>query len=192
MSIIDCPKCSRKNVEKATNRNQCVDCYRKQCRESKRVAYAADPEKFKKRNERWRLQNPDRVQDRTVYFRRRYLTMRAKRIAQVRRWQRENPEKARRSVAAYVQRLRSAKGPKNPRKFLPEVIERQNGVCAGICGRTFGPSVQACTDHVVPLSKGGDNSIENIQALCRSCSSSKRSGDDAEWREIMAEVLAVG
>jgi len=39
------------------------------------------------------------------------------------------------------------------------------------CGQ---PNDRLCMDHVVPLSRGGTNFIENLQPLCRPCNSGKR------------------
>ena len=40
------------------------------------------------------------------------------------------------------------------------------------CGRQE-PDIELTLDHVVPLYRGGSNSIDNAQPLCRSCNSSK-------------------
>lgn len=40
------------------------------------------------------------------------------------------------------------------------------------CGRQE-PDIELTVDHVVPLSQGGRNSIENLQPLCRACNLSK-------------------
>jgi 5-methylcytosine-specific restriction endonuclease McrA len=50
-----------------------------------------------------------------------------------------------------------------------------NMLCARYdhCCLACGASAPLTVDHVIPLSKGGTNMIENIQPLCRPCNSSK-------------------
>lgn len=38
-----------------------------------------------------------------------------------------------------------------------------------------------CIDHVIPLAKGGENTVENMQPLCRNCNSAK-GVDSADYR----------
>ena len=61
----------------------------------------------------------------------------------------------------------------NLRKFLPQLIDRQNGIC-GICSHplppfTTGRKNQFHVDHIVPISKGGSNDLSNLQAAHEYC-----------------------
>jgi len=68
-----------------------------------------------------------------------------------------------------------------PRPYTPEewqaLCDRHDNRCAR-CGSDEPLTV----DHIIPVSKGGLNNIENIQPLCRSCNSSK-GVDDTDYRK---------
>jgi hypothetical protein len=56
-----------------------------------------------------------------------------------------------------------------PQDVKIAVAVRDEGLCQH-CGTSAGPMQY---DHVIPYSMGGDNSVENIQLLCRRCNAAK-------------------
>lgn len=106
------------------------------------------------------------------------------------RWHQNNPEKqaeydrnrdpvrrrAQQRASSHNRRARArmAEGFVTP-DIIRKVLEAYGNVCLR-CGAKENIQI----DHVVPLSKGGTNLLENLQPLCRSCNARKsdRNSDD--------------
>ncbi|MEQ1695479.1 MAG: HNH endonuclease signature motif containing protein [Hyphomicrobiaceae bacterium] len=84
-----------------------------------------------------------------------------------------------------VQRFGSAPGDKEkpPRKLFGGrnavsdrmrwlVFKRDENRCV-VCGQTASSIVRLEVDHIVPVAKGGFDTIENLQTLCNRCNSGK-------------------
>lgn len=86
-------------------------------------------------------------------------------------WKSKNIEKVREIQFAGKMRRRARKnevGGNFTKDEFRALCERYGNIC--LCCKQHNP---LCADHVIPLSKGGSNSIENIQPLCHTCNSKK-------------------
>ena len=72
--------------------------------------------------------------------------------------------------------------------FKPSTVFDRDGWRCRACHRSTPPELRGTfedrapeLDHVVPLSKGGDHSMENTQCLCRACNMKKGARTMAEF-----------
>ena len=73
------------------------------------------------------------------------------------------------------------------------ILRVQNSLCLS-CGGIFCDTLPPTKDHIIPATKGGGLTLQNCQALCLSCNSSKNDKDtdyrpDDWWAKIHA-ILA--
>lgn len=102
------------------------------------------------------------------------------------------PEKMRRFLARKPRKAVLDKRRSYPRSWLTDCMKEQRSKCAYCrCRIKRNPLPvewhrRATIDHVVPLSKGGENKRRNVVAACIKCNSDKGSLSADEFRAILA------
>jgi len=113
-------------------------------------------EKIKERDKKYRKEN---IEKRRIYNN---------------KWYHENIEHSR-ELYSYHSAMRRA-NKKNSLGFYTledwQMLKKQHNYMCLVCKRKE-PEIKLTKDHIVPLSKGGSNYINNIQPLCKSCNSVK-------------------
>jgi 5-methylcytosine-specific restriction endonuclease McrA len=157
-----------------------VRAYAEAHRAEKAAYHAAHREKYAALNKQWREANREK---RAAYFRAYEETNREQRNAKNRDYAETHREeasaRARASRAANPERARvharnrRALKKENGGTYTPAewraLLDWFGNVCLR-CGATEALS----TDHVVPITKGGADTIENLQPLCMACNNRKR------------------
>jgi 5-methylcytosine-specific restriction endonuclease McrA len=179
-----CSKCGEtkpfKEFAKAKNKlgvsSWCLDCGKEYSHQNR----LAHPEKIAKYHEKYKRNNPEKIKESQGVYqkthleksrekcRRYYASHKEKFVDKQRNWLKNNPDYSR----LHVQKYKSAKkgnGGKITDQEWADLCDKYGNKCLR-CGKS---NVKLTIDHVVPISLGGKNVIENVQPLCLSCNSSK-------------------
>jgi len=110
---------------------------------------------------------------------RRYEEKREELIANQIAYQKAHPEQTRRtkSRADKKRKERLRNGPGVTMAQYRELKRAYGGLCA-YCGAREADTF----DHVIPLSRGGEHSINNVLPACRPCNERKHASTPDEWR----------
>jgi 5-methylcytosine-specific restriction endonuclease McrA len=115
----------------------------------------------------------------------RYLKTKERRKAKMREWKKRNPHKEAEYRHARRARLKNALG-RFVKAEIMKMLAHQKNRCAA-CFKSIEKLYHI--DHIMPLSRGGSNFIDNIQLLCPSCNCSKQDKDPVEWAKEKGRLL---
>lgn len=160
-------------------RSRCKPCCNDYDRRRRQEGYRPrlDPVLAQARRRRWEEKNPEW---RKRYERAYYQRNKERIAAQRRLWMEQNPEKVRR----WAEKRRAIKNGLDEHFTVDEwlaLCDEFDWKCAA-CGKD-----EVTIDHVVPLSLGGVDTIDNIQPLCKPCNS-KKGQQVIDYRGLRADA----
>lgn len=152
--------------------------------ERRKENYARDPEKYANAAKKWLAANRDTRTKSSAAWR---SNNRDKIAIYNRKWDESNPD-ARRTINQNRRARLLGNSGRLSKGLRAKLFEKQNGLCA-CCGVLLGDNYHM--DHIIPLSKGGENKDENMQLLRARCNLQKKDKHPDEFmRQRAAGVLA--
>ena len=153
-------------------------------RETQRAYEATHKELRREIRERWKKNNPEKYKasrsksairkwvdenrDRVRKYAQNWKDKNREKVNEYQKaWKASNPDKVAASRHTVRAQRKGAEGTHTPEEWR-ELCERYDNKC--LCCNEVKPLT---VDHVIPLSKGGTNYIDNIQPLCKSCNCRK-------------------
>jgi len=190
-----CPGCGVTRPSSEWHRNRAhpdgLEVYCKPCRSERVAKYRAEnPEKVREDNRRWKKANPDKHREHVSRWRKANPD---KVLESARRWRESNPDKARESYRRWAKanpdkvlakhhrrRARKAGAFTEPHTHEDLIVFTRDylGLDPEKCFYCFlegRDSPSEHVDHVIPLAKGGSETVWNKRFACAKCNISKGS-----------------
>jgi 5-methylcytosine-specific restriction endonuclease McrA len=191
MTTKTCTKCKEtKSVDDFYRHKGIPDGRRPDCkicvRQRTKIWTMQNKERASINNRRWKMENSEQV---TLYKDRWSSQNRDRVLEMKRKWRKENPEKQKLAVLRWEKNHPLAAAQKQHRRRsrklsngVFEILEKElkslySSPCV-VCGSCN----EITADHIVPISRGGQHSIGNLQPMCKPCNSSKSDKFMVEWK----------
>lgn len=161
--------------ERRVKGRQCVECARLKDLETRpgRLDY------FKK----YQKENPEKSREAIKRYNKKHREKRLKYDAKYRSCSENKKKRSEWQRSRY--HAKRAQGGGFTRHEVNEIHKKQKGFCAHCCKKLSDYHV----DHVIPISKGGENKKENLQILCPTCNLQKGSKDPIQWANENGKLL---
>lgn len=152
--------------------------YRTWAREYRRQRRSQEPELERERLRKWRREHPEQYKATVAKnnhdsYRRNKAHHKARKL----KWRKENPDRHCAAEARRRARKLGGMAVEVTREDWHKICARYDNACAYCGTRT-----KLTRDHVLPLSRGGNEHPDNLVPACMSCNSSKRAKLISEWK----------
>lgn len=158
--------------------------YREKIKEQVRQYRKENPEKVKQSFRKWYQQHKEEQSE----YARAYRKAHRQELARKSRERLQNNPEYRARVRAYIRKYKALKRGASTAELVDRqsIIERDNATCY-ICG--IGPLTDSeiHLDHIIPLSKSGSHTPDNIKVSCASCNLKKNDRSLTEVHERIAQ-----